>query len=256
MQVKIIEQFVDRKLVDVGIKSDFEEQAVRLLLFHLCIAIDIYRHMTQAEKNKSGYWYREELKNSFSLTGFLKERKRKRDKKKSPLHPSYKEESGVKEKAQSSLPPLSKKEFKESDKKKGGFKERQQAFWAELEPFCKDCGGKYDRQMVLKFFYYWAQEVKKTGTMRWENETAWTTEFALAGWSKKPFETYAQAANIRLERTKGKKSAKAALNTEEQQAVAAKRAEDNEKLEQEIAERKQGAVSYEEYIRQKNEKKS
>ena len=254
MQVEIIEQFVDRKLVDVGIKSDFEEQAVRLLLFHLCIAIDIYRHMTQAEKNKSGYWYREELKNSFSLTGFLKERKRKRDKKKSPLHPSYKEESGVKEKAQSSLPPLSKKEFKESDKKESGFKERQQAFWAELEPFCKDCGGKYDRQMVLKFFYYWAQEVKKTGTMRWENETAWTTEFALAGWSKKPFETYAQAANIRLERTKGKKSAKAALNTEEQQAVAAKRAEDNEKLEREIAERKAGAVPYEEYIRQKENK--
>ena len=254
MQIEIIEQFVDRKLVDVGIKSDFEEQAVRLLLFHLCIAIDIYRHMTQAERNKSGYWYREELKNSFSLTGFLKERKRKRDKKKSPLHPSYKEESGVKEKAQSSLPPLSKKEFKESDKKESGFKERQQAFWAELEPFCKDCGGKYDRQMVLKFFYYWAQEVKKTGTMRWENETAWTTEFALAGWSKKPFETYAQAANIRLERTKGKKSAKAALNTEEQQAVAAKRAEDNEKLEREIAERKAGAVPYEEYIRQKENK--
>ena len=254
MQIEIIEQFVDRKLVDVGIKSDFEEQAVRLLLFHLCIAIDIYRHMTQAERNKSGYWYREELKNSFSLTGFLKERKRKRDKKKSPLHPSYKEESGVKEKAQSSLPPLSKKEFKESDKKESGFKERQQAFWAELEPYCKDCGGKYDRQMVLKFFYYWAQEVKKTGTMRWENETAWTTEFALAGWSKKPFETYAQAANIRLERTKGKKSAKAALNTEEQQAVAAKRAEDNEKLEREIAERKAGAVPYEEYIRQKENK--
>ena len=141
---------------------------------------------------------------------------------------------------------LSKKEFKESDKKKGGFKERQQAFWAELEPFCKDCGGKYDRQMVLKFFYYWAQEVKKTGTMRWENETAWTTEFALAGWSKKPFETYAQAANIRLERTKGKKSAKAAVNTQEQQAIANKRAEDNEKLEQEITARKAGAASMEE----------
>ena len=254
MQVEIIEQFVDRKLVDVGIKSDFEEQAVRLLLFHLCIAIDIYRHMTQAERNKSGYWYREELKNSFSLTGFLKERKRKRDKKKSPLHPSYKEESGVKEKAQSSLPPLSKKEFKESDKKESGFKERQQAFWAELEPYCKDCGGKYDRQMVLKFFYYWAQEVKKTGTMRWENETAWTTEFALAGWSKKPFETYAQAANIRLERAKGKKSAPQAVNTQEEQALAAKRAEDNERLEREIAARKQGAVSYEEYLNMKSKK--
>ena len=249
MQVEIIEQFVDRKLVDVGIKSDFEEQAVRLLLFHLCIAIDIYRHMTQAEKNKSGYWYREELKNSFSLTGFLKERKRKRDKKKSPLHPSYKEESGVKEKAQSSLPPLSKKEFKESDKKKGGFKERQQAFWAELEPFCKDCGGKYDRQMVLKFFYYWAQEVKKTGTMRWENETAWTTEFALAGWSKKPFETYAQAANIRLERTKGKKSAKAALNTSEQKAIAAEREAADAQREEATAKAKADSITMEEYLK-------
>ena len=79
MQIEIIEQFVDRQMVDAGLKSDFEEQAVRLLLFHLCIAIDIYRHMTQAEKNKAGYWYREELKNSFSLTGFLKERNRKRD---------------------------------------------------------------------------------------------------------------------------------------------------------------------------------
>ena len=53
MQIEIIEQFVDRQLVDAGLKSDFEEQAVRLLLFHLCIAIDIYRHMTQAEKNKA-----------------------------------------------------------------------------------------------------------------------------------------------------------------------------------------------------------
>ena len=254
MQIEINEQTVDRQLVDAGIGNDAEEQAVRPMFFHLFCAIRYYRDMTYAEKVKAGFLYRTKFKNVYSLTGFFKERKRNRDKKSSPLHPSYKEESGVLGKDYDSLPPLSKKEFKESDKKKGGFKERQQAFWAELEPFCKDCGGKYDRQMVLKFFYYWAQEVKKTGTMRWENETAWTTEFALAGWSKKPFETYAQAANIRLERTKGKKSAKAALNTEEQQAVAAKRAEDNEKLEREIAERKAGAVPYEEYIRQKENK--
>ena len=109
--------------------------------------------------------------------------------------------------------------------------------------------------MVLKFFYYWAQEVKKTGTMRWENETAWTTEFALAGWSKKPFETYAQAANIRLERTKGKKASAGRVlggSSAEEQALAAKRAEDNEKLDREIAARKQGAVSYEEYLNLKH----
>ena len=253
MQIEINEQTVGRQLVDAGIGKDAEEQAVRPMFFHLFCAIRYYRDMTYAEKVKAGFLYRTKFKNVYSLTGFFKERKRNRDKKSSPLHPSYKEESGVLGKDYDSLLPLSKKEIKESDQKEG-FKERQQAFWAELEPYCSDRGGKYDRQMVLKFFYYWAQEVKKTGTMRWENETAWTTEFALAGWSKKPFETYAQAANIRLERTKGKKSAKAALNTEEQQAVAAKRAEDNEKLEREIAERKAGAVPYEEYIRQKENK--
>ena len=91
MNIEEIKNSIDRQLIEGGLVRDFKEQAVRQLLYHLCIAIDIYRHMTQAEKNKSGYWYREELKNSFSLTGFLKERKRKRDKKKSPLHPSYKE---------------------------------------------------------------------------------------------------------------------------------------------------------------------
>ena len=45
-------------------------------------------------KNEDGY----------RLTGFLKERKRKRDKEKSPLHPSYKErETEVKEKAQKNI---------------------------------------------------------------------------------------------------------------------------------------------------------
>ena len=249
MNIEINEQTVDRQLVEAGIGKDAEEHAVRPMFFHLFCAIRYYRDMTYAEKNKAGFLYRTKFKNVYSLTGFFKERKRNRDKKSSPLHPSYKEESGVKEKAQSSLPPLSKKEFKESDKKESGFKERQQAFWAELEPYCKDCGGKYDRQMVLKFFYYWAQEVKKTGTMRWENETAWTTEFALAGWSKKPFETYAQAANMRLERTKGKKSAQAAVNTSEQKAAAAEREAADAQREEATAKAKAESVTLEDYLK-------
>ena len=247
MQVEIIEQFVDRQLVDAGIGRDFEEQAVRQMLFHLCIAIDIYRHMTQAEKNKAGYWYREKLKNSFSITGFLKERKRKRDKKKSPLHPSYKEESGVKEKSQKT---------RHSDAHaKQDLEERKKAFWNELLEY----EGKYGRKMLLKFFYYWAEEMEDLDLMKWEVEKAnksFNIKYRLGIWSKRSYETDDQAADIHLERVKGKKSAKAAVNTQEEQAIAAKRAEDNEKLEQEIAERKAGAVPYEEYIRQKNEKKS
>ena len=223
MQIEINEQTVDRQLVDAGIGKDAEEQAVRPMFFHLFCAIRYYRDMTYAEKIKAGFLYRTKFKNVYSLTGFFKERKRNRDKKSSPLHPSYKEESGVLGKDYDSLLPLS--------------------------------GGKYDRQMVLKFFYYWAQEVKKTGTMRWENETAWTTEFALAGWSKKPFETYAQAANIRLERTKGRKASAGRVlggSSAEEQALAAEREAANARREQELAEAKAGAVSYEEYLNLKH----
>ena len=77
---------IDSLLTDRGLTSEYKEQAVRHLLYHLYIALDIYRYMTYSEKNKAGYWYRM-FRSSFSLTGFLKERKRKRDKEKSPLHP-------------------------------------------------------------------------------------------------------------------------------------------------------------------------
>jgi hypothetical protein len=91
---------IDSLLADRGLTSEYKEQAVRQLLYHLYIALDIYRYMTYSEKNKAGYWYRM-FRSSFSLTGFLKERKRKRDKEKSPLHHSYKErETELKEKAQ------------------------------------------------------------------------------------------------------------------------------------------------------------
>ena len=94
---------VDHLLSDRGLVEEYKEQAVRLLLFHLFVAIDIYRYMTFAEKNKAGYRFRV-FKGSFSLTGFLKERKRKREKKKSPLHPSYKEtESEYKEKDENNI---------------------------------------------------------------------------------------------------------------------------------------------------------
>ena len=133
--------------------------------------------------------------------------------------------------------------------------ERKKAFWNELLEY----EGKYGRKMLLKFFYYWAEEMEDLDLMKWEVEKAnksFNIKYRLGIWSKRSYETDDQAADIHLERVKGKKSAKAAVNTQEEQALAAKRAEDNEKLEQEIAERKQGAVSYEEYIRQKNEKKS
>jgi hypothetical protein len=56
------------------------------------------------------------------------------------------------------------------------------------------------------------------------------------------------AAALRLEREK-KKTVKHVATTVEQQAIAAKRAADNARLEQEIRERKAKAVSHEEYLK-------
>ena len=235
---------VDILLADKGLTKDGEEQAVRQLLFHLYTAIDTYRYMTQAEKDAAGRWYRT-FKTSFTLRNFLKERKRHRERKNPPCTPLIRKDSL--EKAQKTLPPLSKNMETVG---KGNLKERQRAFWAELEPYCSDRGGKYKRKTVLKFFYHWAQEVKKTGTMRWENETAWTTEYALAGWSKKPFETYDEAAELRLERTKAKSTQK-----EPSPLCTAEREDANERLFRQIEENKKAAVSREEWLRMKETQK-
>lgn len=77
---------VDNLLNDRKLTKDCKDQAVRLLLYHTYVAIDIYRYMTEADKETAGYWYRVN-KNSFSLRGFLKERIRRRDKGKSPCTP-------------------------------------------------------------------------------------------------------------------------------------------------------------------------
>ena len=121
MQIEMNEQTVDRQLVEAGIGKDAEEQAVRPMFFHLFCAIRYYRDMTYAEKNKAGFLYRTKFKNTYSLTGFFKERKRNRDKKSSPLHPSYKEESGVVG-----------KDYKLHIQQEGAaslFEIRQKAFW-------------------------------------------------------------------------------------------------------------------------------
>ncbi len=128
---------------------------------------------------------------------------------------------------------------------------RKKAFRDE----CHQFDARYGRDVVDDFYVYWSEESKRDGRMLWEYQRTWSTSKRLFKWSRNPISDAKKAAAIKLARAE-KKSAPQAVNTQEEQAIAAKRAEDNEKLEQEIAERKQGAVSYEEYIRQKNEKKS
>ena len=114
----------------------------------------------------------------------------------------------------------------------------------------------FEKERVVKLFLKELKSKKNKEKTAPAPNKSFNIKYRLGIWSKRSYETDDQAADIHLERVKGKKSAPQAVNTQEEQAIAAKRAEDNEKLEQEIAERKAGAVPYEEYIRQKNEKKS
>ena len=240
MQIEINEQTVDRQLVDAGMKSDHEEQAIRQMFFHLFCAIRYYRDMTYAEKNKAGFLYRTKFKNTYSLTGFFKERKRKRDKKSSPLHPSYKEESGVKEKG--------KMVYIYADSGDSGegedLESRRNAFYRECMSFKDD----YDEQMIMDFYAYYSTPNRHSKKMRFEDFEYWDTAKQMRIWANNPISKAKAAADIKLKRTK-KNIEQAVATTTEQQAIAAKRAEDNEKLEREIAERKAGAVSYEEYLK-------
>ena len=228
---------VDHVLSDRGLTVDYKEQAVRQLLYHLYIAIDIYRYMTFSEKNKAGFWYRT-FKSSYRLTGFLKERKRKRDKEKSPLHPSYKERET---------------EVKEKDEKQT--EQNTATGDAVLEGFRKEClrhVGQYGQELVEDFYYHWKQVDKKTGKRLFEGKRCFDIDSQLRAWSKSEYTLSKETAALRLERAKGKDSGKQqAASTADQQAIAAKREADNEKLEREIAERKQGAVSYEEWLKMK-----
>ena len=124
---------------------------------------------------------------------------------------------------------------------------KQNEFWRTLLPFME----KYGQSMLERFQADWAAPVNGTTTLLWETKKSWSVSYRLKSWSKSHQELEAQVSEIRLERTR-KKSAPQAGNDEGQKLLAAQREEANARLEQEIKARKEGAVSYEEYIRRKN----
>ena len=237
---------IDKLLTDKGLTLEYQEQSVRRLLYYLFIAIDTYREMTVAEKNKTGYWYRL-FKDTFPLKGFLKEKKRKRDKEKSPLHPSYKKESGVKEKeAETSL--------SASGANSSVDKEESPEYKA-FRSKCYEFSTKYTQEMLDGFIDYWCDVNQKNGKMRWQEQRYFHIGRRLAKWSKTSYHLQDEAASIKLDRTKkGKKAEPVYLqvrenvNTSKQQEIAREREEANRKREEEQAEAKRGAVTMEEAL--------
>ena len=229
MNIEEITNKVDILLTDKGLSKDCGEQPARQLLLHLYTAIDIYRYMTQTEKDEAGRWYRV-FKTSFSLRNFLKERKRHRERKNPPCTPLIRK--GLLEKAQITLSPVA--------GSKSNIESRQHAFWDA----CLKFEPEYGRQLLLKFYCYWAEEVNGTGLMLWETKKSWSMRLRLKAWTKKSFEFDDKAAALRLERAKGKSTQK-----EPSPLCIAEREEANERLFRQIEENKKGAVSREEWLR-------
>jgi len=232
MQIELIEGMIANKLELSGMRNEGGEGQCRSLLYHLFTAVEIFRLMVPQEKETVAEWYQLFAKD-FRVNLFLKELKSKKNKEKTAPAP-HRKEKNKKEKVQ-----------KTTHTTKGAaslFEIRQKAFWDA----CLKFEPEYDRQLLLKFFCYWAEQVNGTELMLWETKKSWNMRLRLKAWSKKSYQLDDKAAALRLERAKGKATAKQAT------ADAAEREDANARLEQEIAERKQSAVSYEEWLKMKD----
>jgi phage/plasmid primase-like uncharacterized protein len=90
--------------------------------------------------------------------------------------------------------------------------------------------------------------------MLWETKKTWNLPLRLASWSKRSYNVNDEMAAIRYHKTQ-KKQAEETTTIAQQQAIAAERQLAQQKLEQQQEESKQGAVSYEEWVRMRKNKK-
>ena len=244
---EFLEAGIVRQLENNGLKGGEKVlQDIKQLLTYGYMAVSIYREMSPEDRILASRWHKR-FKRSFSFTGFLKERQRSSRKRTSPPAPPYLDKEEQDKDEISSLSPA---------RVKKTLQVRQEMFWNELLQY----EGKYDRQMLLAFYYYWAEKVTGRRKMKMEVMTSWDTEYRLAAWSKRSFNKNDEAAAIRLERAKksgGKQSAygrafgggQTAGNAAEQKAIAAERAAADAKREAEMEEARKNSISFEEYAK-------
>ena len=220
---------IDRYVTDLlelsAISEDGAEGNVYVALRHLLTAVGIYEQMTDDER-KLMVALKKKMQYFFSTRFSLKERKEKTKKKIIPPNPLLKE-----------------KEKKETEEKTyicvGD---------ADLEAFRKEClgyVGQYDPQLVANFFNYFTQR-DANGMMHFQNESYWDTGKRLALWVNNPISAASTAAAERLKKQKNRQA--------KQQAVAQERNEANDRLWQQYADMKKGAVSHEEWLAMRKKK--
>ena len=241
MELEKIESYVRCLLESWAMYENGEEREVWQALHDLLMAVSRYELMSDADKELTTKLCKK-LQYHFDTKFNLKERKRKTKKENFPPNPLLKEKI-KKEKEQKTLSTVC-----DAD---SGFDEdllrRLKAFEAKCEKYV----GQYGRAMVDDFIRYWTLPNQTTGKMRFEEERYWRLSSKLKSWQSKSYTLDDAVAAMRLTNEQ-KKHQKDTDTASRQQQQAAKREDDNARLEQEIAERKRNAVSYEEYLRMKN----
>ena len=240
MQIENLDNDIVRQLDNNGLKNGDKEQQIKLLLTLTYMAVKMYWSMSPEDRVLASEWHKT-FSSCFSLKNFLSERQRSSRKKSSPPAPPYLDKE---EQDKDEIPSLSPARVRKT------LQVRQEMFWNELLQY----EGKYDRQMLLAFYYYWAEKVTGRRKMKMEVMTSWDTEYRLAAWSKRSFNKNDEAAAIRLERAKKSGSGRAvggqtAENAAEQKAIAAERAAADAKREAEMEEARKNSISFEEYAK-------
>lgn len=216
MEIGRIERYVSDLMTVSGVDKEGKEQNVGLALYHLLMSAALHDVMSDEDKELFKALTKK-LQYFFSAKITLKERKRNKEKKNFPPNLLLKE-----------------KETTEKEEKDIDIAGRREVFKKECEQYL----GQFDRQRLEDFFYYWAEDVKSTGRMKFELEKTWNTYYRLRRWMNTKHSVENTAAAIRLSKLKQKQG---------KEVSAQERSDDNARLEQEIEERKRNAVSYEEW---------
>ena len=235
MQIEQILQMETDKLELSGLFNERSQEPVKGLLLYLYTAVDIWMLLSPDDR-RSVRNFNEFFEKERVVKLFLKELKSKKNKEKTAPAPHRKEKT-IKEKSQKTLSIIG--------DAASLFETRQKTFWDA----CLKFEPEYDRQLLLKFYCYWAEQVNGTELMLWETKKSWNMRLRLKAWSKKSYQLDDKAAALRLERAKGKKFAKAAVNTSEQKAAAAEREAADAQREEATAKAKAESITMEEYLK-------
>ena len=222
--VERIEQYVRCLLESWALSEEGDERVVWLTLHDLLMAVSRFELMSDAEKDMTTKLCKK-LQYHFETKFNLKDRKRKTKKENFPPNPLIKEKE-IKEKEQKHTHTV-------CDAK------------SDFRKLCFSYAQQYDSQRLADFYNYWSEE-DESGRMLWQTKRFWNIENRLKRWMNNANTASDTAAAIRLKKVQKQQTKEAAAVSDLQQQAQQRQQADNQ-LEREIAERKAGAVSYEEW---------